>query len=76
MDFKKACDSVRKEVLYILIDFGIPMKLLRLIRMYLNETCSKVHIDSSYAFPIQNGLKQLDTFSALLCFRIRRQEGP
>jgi hypothetical protein len=39
IDFKKAYDSVRREVLYsILIEFGIPMKLVRLIRMCLNET--------------------------------------
>jgi len=32
--FKKAYDSVRKRVLYsILIEFGIPMKLVRLIKM-------------------------------------------
>jgi hypothetical protein len=32
-DFKKAYDSVRREVLYnILIGFGIPMKLVRLIK--------------------------------------------
>ena len=37
--FKMACDSVRREVLYnILIEHGIPMKLLRLIKMCLNET--------------------------------------
>jgi hypothetical protein len=31
-DFKKAYDSVRREVLYnILIEFGIPMKLVRVI---------------------------------------------
>jgi hypothetical protein len=37
--------SVRKEVLYnILIEFGVPMKLIRLIKMYLNETYSKLHI--------------------------------
>jgi hypothetical protein len=33
IDFKKACDSVRREVLYnILIEFCIPMKLVRLIK--------------------------------------------
>jgi hypothetical protein len=43
--FKKTYDSVRREVLYnILIDFGVPMKLVRLIKMCLNETYSKVHI--------------------------------
>ena len=43
MDFKKAYNSVRKVVLYdILIDFGIPLKLVRLIKMCLNEACSRV----------------------------------
>jgi len=42
VDFKKAFDSVRMEVLYnILIEFGIPMKLVRLIKMCLNETISE-----------------------------------
>jgi hypothetical protein len=39
VDFTKAYDSVRREVLYnILIEFGIPLKLVRLIKMCLNET--------------------------------------
>jgi purine nucleoside phosphorylase len=39
IDFKKAYDSVRREVLYnILIKFGVPMKLVRLIKTCLNET--------------------------------------
>jgi hypothetical protein len=39
IDFKKAYDSVRKEVLYNpLIETGVPIKLFRLIKMLLNET--------------------------------------
>ena len=39
IDLKKAYDSVRREALYnILIEFGIPKKLVRLIKMCLTET--------------------------------------
>jgi hypothetical protein len=39
VDFKKAYDSVRMEVLYnILIQFGVPVKLVRLTEMCLNDT--------------------------------------
>jgi len=57
IDFKKAYDSVRREFLYnILIEFGIPMELVRLIKMCLNETCSRVHVGKhvSDMFPIRN----------------------
>jgi hypothetical protein len=65
---KKAYDSVRREVLYkILIEFGIPRKLVRLIKMCLNETYSKVCTGKnlSDAFPNQNGLKNEKAFSPL-----------
>jgi hypothetical protein len=44
------------------------MKLVRLIKMCLNETYSKVRIGKylSDSFPIQNGLKQGDGLSPLL----------
>ncbi|KAJ4432001.1 hypothetical protein ANN_20615 [Periplaneta americana] len=46
IDFKKAYDSVKREVLYdILVEFGIPKKLVRLIKMCLSETYSRVHIE-------------------------------
>jgi hypothetical protein len=44
-DFKNAYDSVRREVLYnILIVFGIPMRLVRLIKMCPSETYSRVWV--------------------------------
>jgi hypothetical protein len=43
LDFKKAYDSDRRETLYnIFIEFGIPRKLVGLIKMCLNETYSRV----------------------------------
>jgi hypothetical protein len=51
----------------ILIEFEVPMKLVRLIKMCLNETYSKVRIGKhlSDSFPIQNGLKEGDAQSPL-----------
>jgi hypothetical protein len=69
INFKKAYDSVRREVLYyILIEFEIARKLVGLTKICLNETYSTVHIGKNLfgKFPIQNGLKQRDTFSPLL----------
>ncbi|KAJ4444008.1 hypothetical protein ANN_05797 [Periplaneta americana] len=69
IDLKKAYDSVKREVLYdILIEFGIPKKLVRLIKMCLSETYSRVRIGQflSDAFPIHCGLKQGDALSPLL----------
>jgi hypothetical protein len=60
---------VRTEDLYnILIEFGVPMKLVRLIKMCLNETYSKVLVGKhlSDRFPIQDGLKREDALSPLI----------
>ena len=65
IDFEKAYDSVRREVLYnIVIEFGIPMKLERLIKMCLNETYSRVHVGKNLSdvFLIRNSLKQGDLY--------------
>jgi hypothetical protein len=69
VDFKKVCDSVKRKILYnILLEFGIPKKLVRLIKMCLNETYSKVRLGKllSDKFSIQNGLKQGDALLPLL----------
>jgi hypothetical protein len=68
IDFKKAYDSVRRIVLYnILIEFGIPTKIVRLIKMCLNETHSRVHIGKNMCQVYYScGLKQGDALSPLL----------
>ncbi|KAJ4432151.1 hypothetical protein ANN_20767 [Periplaneta americana] len=69
IDFKKAYNSVTLEVLYdILIEFGIPKKLVRLIKMFLGETYSRVRIGQflSDTSPIHCGLKQGNALSPLL----------
>jgi hypothetical protein len=66
---KKTYDSVRREVLYnILIVFWVPMKLVRLIKMCLNETYSKVRTSKNLSenFTIQNGLRRGDSLPPLL----------
>ena len=69
IDFKELMIQLGGEVLYkILIEFGIPKKLVRLIKMSLTETCSKVRVDKNVSdrFPIRNGLKQGDALSPML----------
>jgi hypothetical protein len=80
VDFKKAYDSVRREVLYnILIEFGVPMKQVTLIKMCLNETYSKVRIGKHLSdnFSIQNGVKKRCFIATvfLFCFRLCQEEG-
>jgi hypothetical protein len=69
IDFEKAYDSVRREALYnVLIEFCMPLKLLRLIKVCLNKSYIEVCIGKtiSDAFHVQNGLKRGEALSPLL----------
>ena len=60
----------------ILVEFVTPMKLVRLIKVCVNETYISVQVCKhlSDMFPIRNGLKQGDALTPLffqLCFRVR-----
>jgi sorting nexin-29 len=52
----------------ILTEFGIPKKLVRLIKMCLTEMYSRVQVGKNVSemFPIRNGLKQTEGLSPLL----------
>jgi hypothetical protein len=59
IDFNKVYDSVRRKALYnILVEFGIPKKLARLIKMCLTETYNRVRVGKNLSemFSIRNGL--------------------
>jgi hypothetical protein len=69
IDFKKSSNSVRREALCnILIEFGIPMKLVALVKMCLNETYYRFRVGKHFSdtFPIKNGLEKGDALSPLL----------
>ena len=58
------------------LEFGIPRKLVRLVKMSLTETYSRVRVGKNVSdrFPIRNGLKRGDALSPMLfklCFRVR-----
>ena len=52
----------------IILEFGIPRKLVRLIKMSLTEIYSRVRIGEKVSdrFPNRNGLKQGDALLPLL----------
>ena len=52
----------------IIIEFGIPKKLVRLVKMCSTENYSRVRVGKNLSdrFPIRNGLKQGDALTPLL----------
>jgi hypothetical protein len=73
IDFKKAYDLVRREVLHnILIEFGIHRKLVRLIKMCLMETYSRVWVGKNLSdeskFYSGRSLEQTEVRECLLSF--------
>ena len=69
IDFKTAYLSVRRYIFYdIITEFGIPMKLVRIIELYLNETYTRVWVGKQLSdmFPVKNDLKQGQALSPLL----------
>jgi hypothetical protein len=69
IDFKKAYDSLRTEILYsILIEFCVPMNLVWRIKMCFNWAYSKVCLGKylSDTFPVQTDLGNGGVLSLLL----------
>ena len=55
----KDIDIYKIDILYV-IEFGIPLKLVRLIKMCVRETYSRVRVDKrlSDKFPVKSGLRK------------------
>jgi hypothetical protein len=69
MYFDKSYDTVRSEILYnLLIACSIPLKLVALIKIFLNESYSNVGINKNLpdAVLIQNGVGRGDALSSFL----------
>jgi hypothetical protein len=71
-DFKEAYNLVRREVLHCnLIEFGILMKLLRLIPMHLNEICSKVNTHKHFFLNNQPDALIIQIYSVIKLYMFR-----
>jgi hypothetical protein len=63
IDFKEAYDPFRRSAVFnILTESGIVMKLVRLIKMCVNETFNRVYVGKNLSdtFSTKSGLKQGD----------------
>lgn len=69
VDFKQAYDSIERAALFVILEeFGIPRKLINLVKATLTNTRCKVLIQStlSDSFDINTGLRQGDKLSTIL----------
>ena len=68
IDFKTAYDKVNRNQLYkAMLEFGIPLKLVRLTQAMMEGTTAKVKVQNelSEGFHIQNGLRQRDALACI-----------
>jgi hypothetical protein len=76
IDFNKSYDSVRKELLYnILTEFGVSMKLVRLIQLCLSEmyinVCVGKHLSDNCPIQALSKIRRCSNTTAFqTCFRI------
>jgi sorting nexin-29 len=69
IDFRQASDSIdRNQLFKALESYGIPEKIIKLIKMTLSNNIAKVLIasTSSRSFNISTGVRQSDALSAAL----------
>jgi hypothetical protein len=69
IDYKQAYDSINRQQMYkIMKEFGIPEKLINLVKMTLRRTLNKVQISGklSDSFETTRSLRQGDTLSIFL----------
>jgi sorting nexin-29 len=69
IDFKTAYDKVNRNQLYkAMLEFGIPLKVVRLTQAMMEGTTAKVKVQNelSESFHIQNGLRQGDALACIL----------
>jgi len=69
IDFKSAYDSIYREKLFgVMMEFGIPSKLIRLIKTTMTNVQCSVRIQSHLSEPIPTtcGVRQGDALASLL----------
>jgi hypothetical protein len=70
VDFSQVFDTVNRDVIYnSLSKHNVPDKLIKLIKLTMQQTKMKVKVNNSYSewFETKTGVRQGDPVSALLC---------